>query len=118
MAIQIGINEFWEIFFRDSMRKSISVFCRDSRSNYNVGSHYVKFMIFYDTNKIPLNKCMTKMENFVGSRKVTHILKVWSLLSTKKPISSRSVENSLVMSHFPAAHPEFTNSTQLFFPKL
>jgi hypothetical protein len=42
---------------------------------------------------------MTKMENFAGSRKVAHILKVWSLLSTKIPISSRSVENSSVMSH-------------------
>ncbi len=61
---------------------------------------------------------MTKMENFAGSRKVAYILKVWSLLSTKIPISSRSVENSSVMSHSPAAPPEFTNSTQLFFPKL
>ncbi len=26
---------------------------------------------------------MTKMENFAGSRKVAHILKVWSLLSIK-----------------------------------
>ncbi len=46
-------------------------------------------------------KCMTKMKNFAGSRKVAHILKVWSLLSTKIPISSRSVENSSVMSHSP-----------------
>jgi hypothetical protein len=34
-------------------------------------------------------KCMTKMENFARSRKVAHILKVWSLLSAKIPISSR-----------------------------
>jgi hypothetical protein len=39
---------------------------------------------------------MTKIENLAGSRKVAHILKVWSLLSTKIPISS--VENSSVMS--------------------
>jgi hypothetical protein len=43
------------------------------------------------------------MENFAGSRKVAHILKVWSLLSIKIPISSRSVENSSVMSHSFAA---------------
>jgi hypothetical protein len=52
---------------------------------------------------------MTKTENFGGSRKVAHILKGWSLLSTKIPISSRSVENSSVMSHSPAAPPVFTN---------
>jgi hypothetical protein len=63
-------------------------------------------------------KCMTKMENFSGSRKVAHILKVWSLLSTRILISSRSVENSSVMSHSPAAPPVFTNSAQIFFPKL
>ncbi len=62
-------------------------------------------------------KCMTKMENFAGTRKVAHILKVWSLLKTKIPISSRSVENSSVMSHSPAAPLVFTNSAQLFFPK-
>ncbi len=54
------------------------------------------------------------MENFVGSRKVAHIQKVWSLLSTKIPISSKSVENSSVMSHSPAAPPVFTNSAQFF----
>ncbi len=61
---------------------------------------------------------MTKMKNFAGSRKVAHILKVWSLLSTKIPIPSRSVENSSVMSHSPATPPEFTNSAKIFFPKL
>jgi hypothetical protein len=60
-------------------------------------------------------KCMTKMENFAGSRKVAHILKVWSLVSTKIHISSRSVENSSVMSHFPAAPLGLTNSAQFFF---
>jgi hypothetical protein len=43
------------------------------------------------------------MENFAGSRKVAHILKVWFSLITKIFISSRSVENSSVMSHSPAA---------------
>ncbi len=62
-------------------------------------------------------KCKTKMENFAGSRKVAHILKVWSLLSTKIPISSKLVENSSVMSHSPAAPPVFTNPAQIFFPK-
>jgi hypothetical protein len=61
---------------------------------------------------------MTKMENFAESWKVAHILKVWSLLSSKIPISSRSVKNSSVMSHSPAAPPEFINSAQIFFPKL
>ncbi len=61
---------------------------------------------------------MTKMKIFAGSRKVAHILKVWSLLNTKIPISSRSVENSTVMSHSPAAPLVFTNSAQIFFPKL
>jgi hypothetical protein len=42
-------------------------------------------------------------------------LKVWFLLSTKIPISSRSVENSSVMSHFPAAPLVLTNSAQFFF---
>ncbi len=60
-------------------------------------------------------KCMTKMENSAGSRKVAHILKVWSLLSTKIPISSKSVGNSSVMSHSPAAPPVFTNSADDFF---
>jgi hypothetical protein len=46
---------------------------------------------------------------------VAHILKVWFLLSTKIPISSRSVENSSVMSHFPAAPLVLTNSAQFFF---
>jgi hypothetical protein len=68
--------------------------------------------------KLLIIKCMTKIENFAESRKVAHILKVWSLLSTKIPISSRSVENSSVMSHSPAAPPEFTNPAQIFFPKL
>jgi hypothetical protein len=65
-----------------------------------------------------INKCMTKMENFAGSRKVAHILKVWSLLITKIPISSRSVENLSVMTHSPAAPLIFTNSAQIFFTKL
>jgi hypothetical protein len=64
-----------------------------------------------------LNKCMTKMENFAGSRKVAHILNVWALLSAKIPISSRSVENSLVMSHSPTAPLVLTNSAQIFFAK-
>jgi hypothetical protein len=34
---------------------------------------------------------LIKMEYFAGSRKVAHILKVWSLLSTKIAISSKSV---------------------------
>jgi hypothetical protein len=37
------------------------------------------------------------MENFAGSRKVAHILKVWSLLSTKIPVLTKSV-----MNHSPA----------------
>jgi hypothetical protein len=57
---------------------------------------------------------MTKMKNFAGSRKVAHILKVWFLLSTKIPISSKSLENSSVMSRSPAAPPVFTNSAQFF----
>jgi hypothetical protein len=73
--------------------------------------------IIYFTRFFTKNKCMTKIENFAGSRKVAHILKVWSLLSTKIPISSRSVENLSVMSHSPAAPPEFTNPAQIFFFK-
>jgi hypothetical protein len=57
---------------------------------------------------------MTKMENSAGSRKVAHILKVWSLLITKISISSKSIENSSVMSHSPAAPPVFTNSAHFF----
>jgi hypothetical protein len=57
--------------------------------------------------KVTISKFMTKMENFAGSWKVAHILKVWSLLSTKILFSSRSVENSSVMSHSPAAPPVF-----------
>ncbi len=74
------------------------------------------FKYKFHTNSI--SKCMTKMENFAGSRKVAHILEVWALLSTKIPISSRSVENSSVMSHSPAAPPVFANPAQLFFSKL
>ncbi len=48
-------------------------------------------------------KCMTKI-----------ILKVWSLLRTKIPISPKSVENSSVMSHSPAAPPVFINSAHFF----
>jgi hypothetical protein len=61
-------------------------------------------------------KCMFKMQNFAGSRKVAHILKVWSLLSAKIPISSRSVENPSVITHSPSAPLVLTNSAQ-FFPK-
>jgi hypothetical protein len=57
---------------------------------------------------------MTKLENFAESRKVAHILKAWSLLSTKIPISARSVKNSSVMSHSPAAPLVLTNSVQFF----
>ncbi len=57
---------------------------------------------------------MTKMENFAGSRKVDQILKIWSLTITKIPISSRSVENSSVMTHSPAAPLVLTNSAQFF----
>ncbi len=57
------------------------------------------------------------MENFAGSRKVAHILKVWSLLSTKIPISSKSVENWSVMTHSPAASPVYANPAQIFFSK-
>jgi hypothetical protein len=52
---------------------------------------------------------MTKMENFAGSGKVAHILKVWSLLITK------SVENSSVMTHSPAASLVYANPAQIFF---
>ncbi len=61
---------------------------------------------------------MTKMENFAGSRKVANIRKVWSLLITKIPISSKSVENSSVMTHSPAAPPKNANPAQIFFSKL
>ncbi len=57
----------------------------------------------------------TKMENFAGSRKVAHILKVWPLLSTKIPISSKSFENSSVMTHSAAAPPVYANPKQKFF---
>jgi hypothetical protein len=49
---------------------------------------------------------MTKMENFAGSRKVAHILKVWSLLST--------LLSSSVMSQSPAAPLVLTNSAHFF----
>ncbi len=76
-------------------------------------------LIFTNLNlKFNFIKCMTKIETFVGSRKVAHILKVWSLLITKIFISSRSVENSSVMSHSPVAPLVLTNSAQIFFPKL
>jgi hypothetical protein len=52
------------------------------------------------------------MKNFAGSRKVAHILKVWALLSTKIPISSKSVENSSVMSHSP--HIFVISKNQIF----
>jgi hypothetical protein len=58
---------------------------------------------------------MTKMENFAGSGKVAQILKVWSLLSTKIPISPGLMENSSVMTHSPAAPPVNANSAQIFF---
>ncbi len=58
------------------------------------------------------------MENFAGSRKVAHILKVWTLLSTKIPISSKSVENSSVMTHSPAAPPEYAKPALIFFSKM
>jgi hypothetical protein len=77
----------------------------------------IEEIVLFPLQKFHLNKCMTKMENFGGSRKVAHILKVWSLLSPKIPISKRSVENSSVMSHSPAAPLVFTNSAKLFFPK-
>ncbi len=65
-----------------------------------------------------ISKCMTKMENFAGSKKVAHILKVWTLLSTKIPISPKSVENSSVMAHSPAAPPVYANPAQIFFSML
>jgi hypothetical protein len=80
--------------------------------------NYCSFLFGEWKRNIVETKCMTKMEKFAGSRKVAHILKAWSLLSTKISISSRSVENSSVMSHSPAAPPVFTNSAQIFFPKL
>ncbi len=58
------------------------------------------------------------MENFARSRKVAQILKVWSLLITKMPISTKSVENSSVESHSPAATPVYANPAQIFFSKL
>jgi hypothetical protein len=58
---------------------------------------------------------MTKMENFAGSRKVAHILMVWSLLITKISISSKSVENSSAMTHFPAAPPVYAKVDYFFF---
>jgi hypothetical protein len=58
---------------------------------------------------------MTKIENFAGSGKVAQFLKVWSLLITKMPISPRSVENSWVMTHSPAAPLVNANSAQFFF---
>ncbi len=60
---------------------------------------------------------MTKMKNFAGSRKVAHILKAWSLPSTKIPTLLKSVENSPVMTHSPAAPPVYANSAQIFFFK-
>jgi hypothetical protein len=55
------------------------------------------------------------MEKFAGSRKVAQILKVWSLLSTKIPISPGLVENSSVMAHSPAEPSVNANSAQIFF---
>jgi hypothetical protein len=46
------------------------------------------------------------MENFAGSRKVAHILNVW----TNIPISSKSVENSSVMTHSPEAPLVYANT--------
>jgi hypothetical protein len=92
-----------------------------SKFNYQTEGNkiflYANFIIRFERENLNFNynsKCMTKMENFAESRKVAHILKVWSLLSTKIPISSKSVENSSVMSHSPAAPPVFTNSAQSF----
>jgi hypothetical protein len=65
--------------------------------------------------EMDVSKCMSKMENFAGSRKVANILKVCSLLSPKIPISSKSVESSSVMSHSPAAPPVYANPAQIFF---
>ncbi len=58
------------------------------------------------------------MENFAGSKKVAYILKVWTLLSPKIPISPKSVENSSVMTHSPAAPPVYANPAQIFFSML
>ncbi len=101
--------------------KLVAVWSRSTRLNLldrGVGGsilHMAKFNAYTLRKTLVDNKCMTKMENFAGSKKVAHILKVWSLLSTKIPISSRSVKNSSVMSHSPAAPLVLTNSEQ-FFP--
>jgi hypothetical protein len=61
---------------------------------------------------------MTKTGNFAVSRKVAHILKVWSLLSTKIPISLKSVGNSSVMTHSPATSPIYANPAQILFSEM
>jgi hypothetical protein len=53
---------------------------------------------------------VTKIKNCSGSIKVDQILKVWSLLSPKIIISSKSVELKMCMAQNPVAPPINTDT--------
>jgi hypothetical protein len=82
--------------------------------------HIVCIVTFFPLIKILLEDDRVLMRKLVFVRLPKNSLKInvwlkWKiLLSTKIPISSRSVENSSVMSHSPAAPPKFTNSAQIY----
>jgi hypothetical protein len=61
---------------------------------------------------------MNKMEIFAESTKMAHILKVWTLLSTKITSTSKSVEVLSVMTHSRATPLVYANLALTFFFKV
>jgi hypothetical protein len=64
-----------------------------------------------------MSRYVTKIKNCSGFMKVDGFLKVWSLLSLKILISSKSVEPRKTTARIPAAPPVYANAQLKNFSK-